>query len=267
MNGNAGRGFLKAIIIVGLIFVVAYFYSYNKWLDHDFNSVDITYRYEDEQGNGSNTNTETNKTDVSNEFKDKYESLNYEIFEANFGEEFYDIFFENGKITDEFYIYLGVVNFIKYDAAVNSNYKMDITSSELKTKINSIVGNVNYTDKSFTTKNGYLTINYNSDLGKYSVSVNNKKAGIDYKNGGIKTAYHGAQKDDKYLYLYEKAYYLNITENKSGVIEYNYHEGLNNNSKIIAYSPNNFDLNAIPTYEFKFSINNNIYTLESISKK
>ena len=259
MNSNAGRGFLKAIIIVGIIFIGVYYISYNKWLDHDFDSVDITYRVEDEEEN-------TTSNDVVNdkEYQLLYSNINYELLQYNFGEEFYDVYYGNKPFYDEYYIFVGITNLIKNDIIVNCNFEKEFTSQEVKNEINKLFGNVNYDNKSFTTKNNKITINYSDN--KYSVKLNSSCSGYDYSSGGIKNIYSKTEMKNDNLYIYEKALYVDNVKDSNGNIVFNYHKDINKNSEIIANVFEKVDSSTLPTYVYKFIKENNQYVIKSITK-
>lgn len=259
MNSNAGKGLLKAIVIVGVLFVIIYFVSYNKWLNHDFDSVDITYR----DDNPNNT-TVTNKN--NKKYQELYSSINYELLQYNFGEEFYDIYYNNKSFYDEYYIYVGIINIIKNDIMVNCNLEKTINSKELKDKIISLFGNVNYNNKSFTTKNNKISINFNLSEDKYIVKLNGMCSGFDYTSGGIKNIYRKSEENDNYLYIYDKSLYVENTKDNNGNIIYKYHKDITKDSNIIANTFDKVDENVLPTYVYKFEKENNKYVLKNITR-
>ena len=265
MNSNAGKGFLKAILIVGFLFAIIYFISYNKWMSFDFNTVDITYNTNSESEN-QNKSKDSNKNDKK-EYNDLYEKLNYEFLEYNFGEEFYDMYYGNKSFNDEYYIFLGITNLIKSDAIVNCNLETKISKDDLNKEIKSILGNVKYEDKSFTTKNGYLSINYNADNKEYVVKLNGKCSGFDFTSGGIKDIYYRAEESENKLYIYEKALYLENKTDSNGNIIFNYHEGIDKNSKVISNSYDKIDVDSLQTYIYEFDKKDDIYTLIKVVKK
>ena len=109
MNSNAGRGFLKAVLIVGFLFAILYFISYNNWASHDFNKVDITYNLNNDM-ESSNIEIDNKTDNKTKEYSDLYSRINYEFLEYNFGEEFYDIYYKNKALTDEYIIVLVITN-------------------------------------------------------------------------------------------------------------------------------------------------------------
>ena len=262
MNNSVVRGFLKSIIIVGVVFAITYFLTYNKWMHHDFDKVDITYRESEGQKKEENKGQES-----TTEYKDLYSSINYEFLEYYFGEEFYDIYYKNKALTEDYFLYVGIINLIKNDAAANCNYETVLDSNIVKEKVKSLFGDVKYTDKSFKTKNGYLSFEYDSTANNYKVRLNGVCSGFDYSNGGIKNVFQKSIKDDDTLYLYENAFYLNYSKDKGGNIVFNYHKDIYSDSKVIANSFDKLDLTVVPTYIFKFVKSNNMYTLQSITRK
>ena len=258
MNNSAVRGLLKAIVIVGLLFMVVYYLSYNKWLKHDFDSVDITYRVDD--------TPEKEKTSDNTKIKELYSNVNYELLQYNFGEDFYDVYYNNKPFYDEYFIYFGIINIIRNDIIVNCNLEKSITSQELKKEIDSIFGSVKYTNKSFTDKNNKINIDYDSDKDIYNVKLNGTCSGFDYSNGGIKSIYKNYEIKDNYLYIYEKASYVESIKDKNGNIKYNYHKDVNKKSEVIANNFDKVDINILPTYVYKFASENNEYKLKSITK-
>ena len=266
MNSNAGRGFLKAVLIVGFLFAILYFISYNNWASHDFNKVDITYNLNNDM-ESSNIEIDNKTDNKTKEYSDLYSRINYEFLEYNFGEEFYDIYYKNKALTDEYIIVLGITNIIKSDSVVNCNYETKISKDDLKKEIISLIGNVSYTDKSFTTKNGYLSINYDSNTLEYTVKLNGKCSGFDFSSGGIKNIYHKAEIDGNYLYIYEKALYLENTKDSKNNIIFSYHEDIDKDSKVIAKSFNDVNVELLPTYIYEFKKINDSYTLQKITRK
>ena len=256
MNSSVVRGFLKAVVIVGFFFIVTYYISYNNWLNHDFDSVDITYRTDD--------NEENQIIDSSKEYQTLYSNINYELLQYNFGEEFYDIYYGNKSFYDEYYIYVGIINIIKNDITVNCNYEKTITSSDLKTEINKLFGKVTYDNKSFTTKNNKIVIEYKDN--EYNVKVNGSCSGFDYSTGGIKNIYRKSEIKNNELYIYEKALYVENIKDDNGNIMFNYHKDINKDSQIIANIFDKVDVEILPTYVYKFVKVNNLYTIKSISR-
>ena len=243
MNNSARRGFLKAIIFVGLLFVVLYYISYNKWLDHDFDAVDISFKRNEE---------DSNKSDETKKYENLYSSINYELLQYNFGEEFYDIYYNNKEFYDEYFIYTGIINIVKDDMALDCRLERTIKKIELDEQIKKLFGNINYNDKSFNTKNNNVSINYDSNNKEYTIKLNGKCSGFDYSTGGIKNIYRKAEITDNNLSLYEKSLYVESDKDINGNVFYNFHNNINKKSQIIANTFDRVDIDSLPTYVIKY---------------
>ena len=265
VNSNAGRGFLKAILIVGFLVAILYFISYNKWADHDFDKVDITYKITDEEGNPVET-TKKEVEDASKEYEKIYSSINYELMQFNFGEEFKDIYYGNKDFNDEFYIYLGIINIIQNDLLINCNYETVLPKDTIKQKVTSLIGDIKYTDKSFKISDK-VVIDYDSSNGNYSIKLNGTCSGFDYSSGGIKNIFKKAEIDGDNLYIYEKALYIENKKDNNGNIIFIYHKDINKDSEVLANSFEKVDQEVLPTYVYKFVKNNNQFVLKEIVKK
>ena len=118
---------------------------------------------------------------------------------------------------------------------------------------------------SFTTKNNYLSVTFDELNQKYYVKINDKCAGFDYSDGGIKTIYYDSKVKDNYLYIYEKAMYLDYSYDSNSNLVYNYHSGLDKNSNVVGNDYNSLNLSNFPTYVYKFEIKNNVYKFISVN--
>ncbi len=265
MNTSAGRGFLKAIILVGVLFAIIYFIHYNKWANHDFNTVDITYKTN--QNQEDNTEEDIEIKDSTSDYKTLYSKLNYELLEFNFGEEFYDIYYGNKSFYDEYFIYIGVVNLLKNDMILNCDLQTSVNESDLNKEIKSIFGDVSYTNKSFTTKNGNVAIEYDSSSNKYNVKLNGKCSGFSEEFNGIKSMYLKAEVVGDNLFIYERPYYVESFKDVNGNLSFKYHKGIEKDSEVIATDYNKFDMTLIPIYKYTFLKSNDGYKLESIKIK
>lgn len=257
MNNSMRKGFIKAIVFVGLAFIVFYYISYNKWLDHDFNGVDISFKKSDEN---------TNKSDETKKYEDLYSSINYELLQYTFGEEFYDIYYNNKEFYDEYFIYTGIVNIIKDDMMLDCKLEKNIEKAKLDEQIKNLFGSINYNDKSFNTKNNNVSIKYDSNKNEYNVKLNGECSGFDYSNGGIKNIYRKAETLNNELFLYEKSLYVESSKDDNGNVFYRFHNDINKKSQIIANTFDKVDLEIIPTYVYKFIKENGKYTIKSINR-
>lgn len=257
MTNGMFKGFVKAVIILSVAFFIYRYISYRIWLSKGLDNVDISFV--DERPN------EKPKSEDLSKYKDLYNTINFEVIEENFGEEFFDIYYKGKSFSDEFYIYMGVMSLIKKEMVYNCNLEKNISSLEVNMKINEIFDDAKYEKKSFETKNGFLNIIYDNINDSYLVKINGKCSGYDYSNGGIKTNLISANTQNKELYLYEKAFYLDHSENSNGNLVFNYHSGVDKESLIISNNYESFDLNKVATYKYTFVIKNEKYYLKSIN--
>ena len=257
-----GKSFLKACGILLVILVVLYYISYSRWASNDFDDVDITYK--DDYVDEKDANTDKKSQTVSGEkYKYLYDYVNYELIQNNFGEEFLNNYYYGNKFSDEYYLYVAVINLLGNEMSVNCNIEKDIDSSSIRSKISELFGSVIYNDLSFSTSNGYLNIVYDENNNSYKVTTN-KCNGFEYSNGGIKTEYVKSIIKDDYLYIYEKAFYLNYSFENG--MTFNYHSGMDENSEIVGHNYETLDLNKMPTYIYRFKKNGNSYTFVDVVK-
>ena len=252
LNNSVVRGFLKAVVILGFIFIVIYFVSYSKWSNRNFDDIDITY-------GGKKEEHEKNKVN----YKDLYEKINYEFLEYNLGSEFYDVYYNNQKPSSEFYLFVAIANIIKNDMLVNCNIIKELDRNIIKDKITELFGNVSYSDISFKNNDNSMSFEYDFNTQKYLIKTN-KCSGYDYSSGGIKNIYYDSYIDKEYLYIREKSIFLDYTKASFGNIIFNYHEGIDKNSRVVSNSLDKVDLEKVTTNTFKFVMDNGKYTLVSI---
>ena len=257
MNNSAVRGLVKAVIILGFIFIALYIFSYSKWSNRNFDDIDITY------GGTQQQEQKDEKQKVKADYKDLYGKINYEFLEYNLGYEFFDIYYNNKEFTDEYYLFVGIINLIKNDMLVNCKINMELNRLDIDNKIKELFGNIQYNNKSFKTNDGALSFEYDENSQKYLIKTN-KCSGFDYSSGGIKNIYVESVIEDEYLYIYEKSLFLDYTKDSFGNIIFNYHEGLDKNSKVVSNSLENIDLKSIKTHIYKFINKDGKYTLISI---
>lgn len=263
MNSSALKGLFKASVILGILYFSLYYFAYNKWLNDDsLENVEINY------GNYKITG---NKDDVKKEniskvdYRNLYEQINYEFLEYNFGSEFFDLYYGNSDIVDDFYLFVSIANLIKVNTLLDCNVVKEIDKKDVDKKINELFGSVTYIDKSFKNKEGSLSFEYDSERNKYIVKTN-KCSGYDYSKGGIKNIYYDSYIDGKFLYIREKSLFLDYTNDSFGNIIFNYHEGLDKNSKILSNDLSKINLELLPTYVYKYVYDNGNYSLVSIGK-
>lgn len=253
------KNFMKVAIFIMIAFVVLYFISYKKWEDTDFDKVDITYR-------------ETDSTDDKvvikdgEQYKYLYNNVNYELLQNYFGQEFYKMYYHGDKFNDEYYISVAILNMIKDEANYNCNIEKEISAIDIKNKINDIFGSVTYSNKSFVSSNNFLNVTYDEESDSFKI-ITGKCSGFDYSSGGINTEYIKSSLVNDYLYIYEKAFYLDYSYNANGGMIFNYHSGVDENSKIAGTDYESIDISKMPTYIYVFGNNNGSYFFKYVSKE
>lgn len=253
-----GKALIKSIIVLVIIFSISYLISYNKWKDNHFDDIDVTYKEE---------KSDDEKEIISKkEYKELYNKVNFELIQRNFGQEFYDYYYKNKEFNDEFYIFVAVVNMIQNETLTNCNIERKIIGIEVQNKIYEIFGSVSYSPKSFTTADNNLVITYNDVDDEYLIKTN-KCSDFDYTKGGIKTEYDKSSIIGESLYVYEKALYLDYSFDSNNNLIFNYHSGLDKDSKIIANNYESIDFNKVPTYVYRFEKKNNNYYFVEVEEK
>ena len=214
---EASRGFIKAIIIVGLLFAVVYIVSYRKWINKKFG--DNNFKYNEE-----GLNVEKKEVNVS-DYLDLYNKVSFDFLENNFGEEFFNIYYGNEKFSNEYYLFVGVLNIISKDLVINCNYDRVLSSIDVDSSIKSIFGNVEYEKKSFETLNHHFSIEYNEELDSFHV-LTDKCSGYDFSNGGIKSELVDAEMFQNKLYLDEVVMYVDYSIDSNLGMKFNYRAGI-----------------------------------------
>lgn len=255
---NIVKGFVKAFIIVGVIYLLFYYISYNVWLKKGFDNIDVTYKEE-------NTTNQNEPQPSNQEYQDLYNKLNFEVLETNFGEEFTNIYFGSTSFTSEYYLYMGIISLVKDNFVTNCNFEKEIPVQEVDFKIKELFDMPIYENKSFSTKNGYLNITYDGSRGVYVVKTN-KCSGFDYSKGGVKTQIYNSNTAGNHLYIYAKAYYVDNSQDSNGALTFNYHSGPKKEYPTIANNIDKLDLNKVATYKYTFVRENNKYHLSSIEE-
>ncbi len=261
MSNGVGKGFIKAVVVVGIVYAVFYYFTYNNWNSQNLDDIDVSYKEENAHLGDDYPETKE-KTD---DYRLIYEKYSFEFVENNYGEEFFDMYYKGTPFNSDYYIYLAIINLMNNENAINCNLEKTFTKDEVANKINELFGKVNYEDKSFTTKNNYLSIKFSGD--NYLVKVNNKCGGFDFTNGGIKNKYEKSLVLENELFLYEKAFYVDYSTNLDGNIVFNYHSLLTKDSPIVGTDFNKLNMDDFKSYVYKFTIDNGGYRLVSISEE
>ncbi len=259
---QAFKGFIKAFVIVSVLFSILYFVSYRRWLNRDIKSSDIKYNYIEE---GSSIKNVDLKKENKSDFSYLYNKVSYEFLENNFGEDFFDYYYGNKLLSDEYYIFVGIINLIHNELVFNCKYDKVISTSLIDESIKSIFGDVKYNNTSFVTSNKHLSVEYDDESLSYHIKTD-KCSGFDYSNGGIKSEIYEVYSFNNNLYIDEKVMYLDYSLDSFGNIIFNYHSGISKNDKIISNKYEEINKNDLPVYRYSFIEKNGKYFLKSIKK-
>ena len=233
------KGMVKGLLVIAVIGTIVYYVSYNNWINEGFDYLGTGY---------NNTYQEPNKI---TDYKPYYEKVNFKFLEDNFGSEFYDMYYSNVPFSNDYYLFVAIINMINKDLLTECNYSKELNGVEVEWSLREIFGDVNFDKESFTTKDNKLSVVFKEEPNVFVVTAN-ACSGHDYKNGGIYTTATEAKVDGDYLYITEKAMYLDNSYDASGILTFNYHSGMTKEDPIIANNIDRIDLNKVPTYKLIF---------------
>ncbi len=261
---NILKGLIKAIFVLSIIFSILYVASYKIWESKGFEE-DIDFsEYLDKEKDVY----EEVVNDKSNIGKELYKNINFKTVEENFGEQFLDIYYNNEEFTNEFFLYLAVINLEKDTLMVECNSTKEISEEKIKEKIKELFSdNVEYKNQSFKTQNESLIIEYDETRNLYTVT-NNKCSGIPFKEEYIQTEFLDSKEVNDTIVVTEIAYYVSYTLEPNDSYTLNYHSNINKDSEIVGNSKNaNKDKEKFQKYEYTFvKTTDNQYYLSKIAK-
>ena len=252
------RGMIKGLIIAGIIMGALYIISYRVWLNKSLD--DLVVEYKDE---GINPDDHNQKETV--DYKKYYEKVNYQFVQKNFGSEFYKIYYENAPFTNEYYLFLAVINIIDKEAQNSCAFAKEINRLEVEAKVKELFGPVAFINTSFETQDKGLSIIYNENSGTYAIKIT-KCRDYDYKNGGIYTTSVGYSIESNILYIDEIALYLDYSYGPSGNLIFNYHANLSKDSAVIANDVDRINRDSVTKYKLVFEKENDDYIFKGIRK-
>ena len=262
------KGFIKACVILLIIFCVWYFVSYKVWESKNFDDEYNYLKYYDEDE--YNQVTAGDKVDL-NIAKKIYDKVNFKNVNENFGNEYFSLYFGSkylsiDELPDEFLVYLAVVDLEKDSFLLECNTTRSINASIVDSKIKEIFGNINYEEKSFKSIDGSLEINY--DKGSNTYFVTNKKcSGVLFGASHIRTEMYDVKARGNFLEIYEYVYYLEYIKNKDGSYNINYYDSLDNKGNVIAVNKlDDIDKKKFSKYKFTFVKKNGNYCFEEYEK-
>ncbi len=123
MNNDVIKGFIKAVIFLFVVLLVWTLIRYSRWHQKDLDDFDIKYV---ERG-------EDIKEEIADkgEYEELYNRVSFEHIESNFGREFFNIYYEKQEFSDEYYIFMGLINILKDELKNNCNIEKTINAVEV----------------------------------------------------------------------------------------------------------------------------------------
>ena len=200
--------------------------------------------------------------DNAYKYEELYEKYNYQMVQEYFGEDFKDIYYKGNEFTKEFYLYLSVINLTKNNYIVVCNSSNSLKASDVHAKIKELFGSVPYTQTSFYSKDGNLSIEYKADTNEYVVKTK-RCAGISQETPHVETKFLGGKKvDDTSFEIYENAYYVKISQVEGNLV-FEYHKDVFETSTKI-YDTSKMDESTFAKYKMIFEVKNDNYYLKAI---
>lgn len=266
---SVSNGVIKVILFAGIIFCIFYYVGYRNWLEEEIPDVDYSQYIEDspEEEKEPIENSQDYNFDQA-KAKLLYEKVNYKMVQENFGSEFVNLYYEMDANTfsDEFIIYLGIINLYKNDFINNCYETLEISKYEVQNKIKEIFGDIDFSFVSFESRDKLFSFIYDNEKEMYI--VNNKKcSGIEFGIPHVETDFiKGVLKDD-YLEIYEYVYYVEYIEKDNGALIPNFYSSLNNNGTLVSSEfLDDDDKEKMPIYKIVFSLENGEYVLKGIKR-
>lgn len=271
MNSMA-KGFFKAIIILVVLFSVIYYFGYQRWLEKEFTDDDYSKYLEnlpEEKEDINNNQTVEDSIDQS-EAKSLYEMVNFEMVQENYGEEFFNIYYDSeytDSFSDEYIVYLGIINLYKNDFINNCYGTFEVSVNDVDNKIKEIFGNdIEYINTSFSNKDKTLEIQYDNEKDMYVVT-NYRCSGIEFGKGHIVTEFIEGKLDSGYLEIVEYVYYMDYQKEENGRYVLNFYDSLNNSGNIISEEVlSDSDKEKMPIYKLIFKEEAGNYIFKDIKR-
>ena len=259
---GALKGFLKAAIAILILVVVFQYASYKRWLNTGFDDMNIVYNDGNEKQDDGGGSSEPKDVD----YKLYYNKVDYHTLENNFGSEFTEVYYSPlgvSYFSNKYYLYISIMNIINKEINGNCNYNREIPSMEVDMKAKEIFGSINVEKKSFETLDKGLTVTYDTNKDSYIVKTN-KCSDFDFRNGGIYTIVIDSKTEVNYLYVYEKALYLDYSQDSVGNMVFNYHANTDKDSRVIANFVESINYDIVPTYIYVFKKDGNNYIFQGV---
>ncbi len=245
---EALTGLGRAVIIIVILLVImniakVFFRDPNKQQEVIINPSIVDDKEDDKK--------KDEKYDNDYDYEAIYNKYNFKTVEGFYGKDFKKLYYEGNNFTNEYYLYLSVIDSNRNNYIFVCNNDFTIKESEVNTKMKELFGEVTYTPTSYTSSDKTFSITYNEKKKNYTVKTS-KCAGISPYTDYVETKYLGGIHKDNTIEIYENAYYVNYVD-ENGVKVEKLHKDVTEYSSIVLTQ----DDKSFAKYKLVFEINNN----------
>ncbi len=243
---EAMKGLGRAVLIL-FVFLVIMNVTKMLFVNSEPKGYDEVNIY-DEEAEKDKKNKVDDKSEFDNNYNYEaiYKMYSYNLVQENFGSEFKNIYYKGEPFTNEFYLFLSIVNLTKNNFLVACENEVKVPEVNVNTKMQELFGGVNYTPISFTNKDKTLEIKYDEAKKEYIVKTK-ECSGVKPNNPYMSTKLLGGVSKDNYIEIVEEAHYITFEEKDGEKVETG-HVGVDEGSSIVT---DNSKVN-YPKYRFKF---------------
>jgi hypothetical protein len=185
------------------------------------------------------------------DYESIYDKYNFKTLEGFYGNDFKKLYYDKADFTNEYYLYLSVINQTRNNYIFVCNNDFSIKESDVNNKIKELFGNVNYTPTSYTSSDKSFSITYNEKSKNYTIKTS-KCAGILPYTNYIETKYLGGIHKDNTIEIYENAYYVSYVKKDGQYREVLHKDVTEYSSEALSQGENSF-----AKYKLIFEIVNN----------
>jgi len=245
---EAMTGLGRAVIIIVILLVVM---NVAKVLLRDPNKQEEVIVNPSIVDDKEDNKKKDEKYDNDYDYESIYNKYNFRTVEGFYGKDFKKLYYEGESLTNEYYLYLSVIDSTRNNYIFVCNNDFTIKDSEVNSKMKELFGEVNYTPTSYASSDKTLSITYNEKNNNYTVKTN-RCAGIPPYTDYVETKFLGGIHKDNTIEIYENAYYVNYV-NENGVKVEKIHKDVTEYSAVVLSQ----DDNSFAKYKMVFEIVNN----------
>ena len=240
-----------------MLFLAVYLSKYFEWQKSPFRTNNINANIineitdlEDLPNNGSQS--------IDNGIaKTIYSKYDFTRVQNYYGDSFKDIYFANKSISDEYMIYLALLNILEDDFSKECKIEKSFPEYDIKAKVFELFGGKPYNNVSFELDG--LKVTFENDI--YKV-VTSKCSTLDFMSDRIDTEYASNQVVDGRLVITVYGYLVTFDDGM-----YNYYKDITHNSEILGHDIATIDKKNFTKYTLVFVKNaNDDYFLEGFGK-